>query len=268
MPNRIPILFFLIFGLLFHGYGENKGVINPSSTYSLDKTYLSPVKASQNKDITTALPHLPEYSIILKNIPKAKRRFLSKQQIPEPGVISNFFVRNILNFSKWDTVSARAVAVNASYTVWIDTNVVGTLIDSTEISSILDSLHYALLEHTSGYSVNPGAGIFDILRNYFGNPPDIDGDGRIDILLLDIRDQFETTGSYVAGFFDPNDLSENQYSNQRDLLYIDLYPTIKYQNNLTVENAVATITHEMQHLIHANYEGPEPEYIFIPKSPK
>ncbi|MCF7803673.1 MAG: hypothetical protein K9N46_00040 [Candidatus Marinimicrobia bacterium] len=149
------------------------------------------------------------------------------------------------------------------YIVWMDTTAIGTLVHSIEIRNILDSLLYALNTGTDMHSVDPNAGILEILQDFFGSPPDVDGDGRIDILLLDIQDQFAATGSYVAGFFDPNDLYDTAFSNRRDLLYIDLYPTVKYDGQLTIEKAAATIAHEMQHLIHANYEGPEPEYVFI-----
>lgn len=93
--------------------------------------------------------------------------------------------------------------------------------------------------------------------------PDVDGDGILDIFLLDIYDNFSETGSFVAGFFDPVDLIEHEFSNQRDILYIDINPTLFYKGELRIQKAASTIAHELQHIIHANYETPTPQYTFI-----
>jgi hypothetical protein len=141
-----------------------------------------------------------------------------------------------------------------------------TLREESLVRPVLDSLIRHTARRTPGTAVHPDRGIFAIEHKYFGRPPNVDGDGRVDVLLLDIEDQFEHTGSYVAGFFDPNDLTTGKHSNRRDLLYIDTRPTMVRGRNgqrLRVRRAAATIAHEYQHLIHANYEGERREHTFV-----
>jgi hypothetical protein len=76
-----------------------------------------------------------------------------------------------------------------------------------------------------------------------------DGDGKLSILLLDIRDGYtKESGSYTAGYFYAVDFfSESVYtnSNETDMIYIDTYPTEEPAG----ENAMRTLAHEMQHLM-------------------
>lgn len=88
----------------------------------------------------------------------------------------------------------------------------------------------------------------------FGSEPNpgIDGDDRVYLLLLDIRDSFESTGYYIAGYF--TSLNEyanadlprySRYSNEKEMLYVDLYPS--QPGSLT---SLGTVAHEFQHMIH------------------
>ena len=47
------------------------------------------------------------------------------------------------------------------------------------------------------------------------------------------------------------------------MIYVDLYPSVIYQGTMNTNQVAATIAHEYQHLIHANYEGEHPQSIFI-----
>lgn len=174
-----------------------------------------------------------------------------------------FFVRNLFNQSRWDTMIAVRIFSSIQVTVWLDTSLVQNFFTKEEKDSLIVSFKKNLLESTSSYSINSSKGILDLEHEYFGLPPNVDGDGVLDILLLDIKDGYPSSGSYIAGFFDPNDLNDLPFSNKRDLLYIDVYPLIKEGSRFTPEPAVSTIAHEYQHLIHAHYEENESEYVFI-----
>ena len=89
-----------------------------------------------------------------------------------------------------------------------------------------------------------------VLADYFG-----DEDGKLCILLLDIRDGFNsnTGGGFVAGYFawidflsnsNPDLIRYNLKSNERDMIYVDTYPS-------TPGSAVSneTLAHELQHLM-------------------
>ena len=43
--------------------------------------------------------------------------------------------------------------------------------------------------------------VFPAVRSWFGEPSDVDGDGRITILIMDIIDGAAPGGEYVAGYF-------------------------------------------------------------------
>ena len=75
-----------------------------------------------------------------------------------------------------------------------------------------------------------------------------DGDGKLCILLLDIKDNYKkgVNSSYIAGYFYPYDVfpQTGSFSNRRDMIYIDTYPGMEYQNT-----AFTTLAHEMQHMM-------------------
>lgn len=88
------------------------------------------------------------------------------------------------------------------------------------------------------------AGIYDKIRAAFGEPIDVDGNGKVILLFLDILDGYTDSGAYTSGYFNSNDMGKNPYSNYKDMLYIDTNPGIPgsaLSNN--------TMAHELQHLI-------------------
>ena len=109
-------------------------------------------------------------------------------------------------------------------------------------------------------------GIYEIETELFGAPPDIDGDKRIYLLLLDIRDGETRGSSFVAGFFSP----VNQHrgvlrhpeigipvrSNELDMLYLDTDP-----QNAGSEKAFGVLAHEFAHLIHWRHDADEAIWI-------
>jgi hypothetical protein len=81
-------------------------------------------------------------------------------------------------------------------------------------------------------------------------------DRKLTILLLDIKDGFKDpkTDSYIAGYFFGGDFQPQgnifgtrQYSNGRDMIYIDTHPGFSSPGMITT--AYATFAHELQHLI-------------------
>ncbi|MEL3960186.1 S-layer homology domain-containing protein [Lysinibacillus endophyticus] len=94
----------------------------------------------------------------------------------------------------------------------------------------------------------------------FGNPSDVNNDGKIAILCFDIQDSYTTYGSggYTGGYFSGNDLFEqfvDKY-NYMDIIYIDTYPTMGSNKEGTpdVTKAYSTLAHEFQHLINFNQD--------------
>jgi len=226
------------------------------------KSYQTQIKKNKICE-TPYLLNSPIYKDIIRNLKSFKNELKTNFRYYKIDEIDTFYVRNLFDQSKWYTIQAQMIFDTTKISIWIDTSAINSIIDSTELQTIKNQIIKYLLNQTDEFSIACSLGIMDILHDYFGDAPNVDGDGKLDILLLDIRDQFNSTGSYVAGFFDPNDLTTYPYSNKRDLIYIDIYPTIKFNNIFNINNAISTISHEYQHLIHANYETEEPEFIFI-----
>ncbi len=113
----------------------------------------------------------------------------------------------------------------------------------------------------SSTPANPSKGIYAMDTTAFGQPPNVDGDPRIVILILDIKDGFSGSGGYIAGYFDSyNELTSASYpnSNKGECYYIDGNPL-----NLTtpggLETGMSTTAHEFQHMINWNYHQSGPQ---------
>ncbi|GHU60872.1 hypothetical protein FACS189445_1560 [Spirochaetia bacterium] len=87
--------------------------------------------------------------------------------------------------------------------------------------------------------------IYPKISGVFGECTDIDGNGKLIILLLDIIDGISPgSGSYMAGYFDSSDMGPGPYSNRGELLYMDIAEGV-----LGSEDFHAAIAHEFQHLL-------------------
>jgi len=74
-----------------------------------------------------------------------------------------------------------------------------------------------------------------------------DGDGKLAVLLLDIKDNFGVDGnnSFVAGYFWGVDLLDIPGSNRKDMIYLDTNPGLR----LGLTEVFHVLAHEMQHLM-------------------
>ncbi|MEI0530286.1 peptidase M30 [Brachyspira pilosicoli] len=79
-------------------------------------------------------------------------------------------------------------------------------------------------------------------KSIYGNHTDVDNNGKIIILFLDLNPNYNS-GSKLNGYFNPADLI-NGYGNNADMLYMDLGGLNNYP-----EYMAGTILHELQHLI-------------------
>ena len=102
-------------------------------------------------------------------------------------------------------------------------------------------------QEVSAYALNKLAQEFDYyytsMTNIYGTHSDIDANGKIIILLMDINKT--KSGGQTLGYFNPSDMHGN---NKGEILYMD----ISNANNNT-DKAIGTIIHEFQHLINYNY---------------
>ena len=103
-------------------------------------------------------------------------------------------------------------------------------------------------QNVSTYALTKLAQEFDYyytsMTNIYGTHSDIDANGKIIILLMDIN-KTKGSGNQVLGYFNPSDMHGN---NKGEILYMDL----SNANNNT-DKAIGTIIHEFQHLINYSY---------------
>jgi hypothetical protein len=117
----------------------------------------------------------------------------------------------------------------------------------------IESIKVSLLYRTPDGSINSNKGIYANEMDIFGEPPDVDKNGKLFVLLIDVRDGYEsgTSDTYVAGYFDPLDQDKSK-GNYSDIIYIDTYPA-----HVNDPFTLSVVAHEMQHLIHYGYDSNE-----------
>lgn len=125
------------------------------------------------------------------------------------------------------------------------------------VASDWQELGTALGTSTPANSWNPNKGIIAINEEIFGSPSDIDGNGKVDVLVHDIKDGFNAGSGnllFTAGYYSPSDLTNG---NKADIIHLDTYPSM-YTSSGTRRNAefvLQTLAHEFQHLIFAVVNG-------------
>ncbi|MFQ3619961.1 MAG: hypothetical protein SNJ78_03340 [Spirochaetales bacterium] len=100
--------------------------------------------------------------------------------------------------------------------------------------------------------------VYPVVKEYFGEPYDVDRNGKVILLLLDIQDGYDpqTNNAYVAGYFDQThmlSLSNSRYSNEADMLFLDTYPGLRKLSGeidtVALQDLKITMAHELQHLV-------------------
>ena len=138
----------------------------------------------------------------------------------------------------------------------------GEIRDGNVTEAQIQTLEDALLNSTPDGSVNSGLGILANDNAVFGDPPNYDGDGKVDVLLYDITEGVEEQdGCCVLGYVIGTDINPNaspDEGNQRDVLYLDTKPG---SGSIRVNTLLSTAAHEYQHLIHFNYDLNEETFV-------
>jgi len=99
---------------------------------------------------------------------------------------------------------------------------------------------------------DPNRGIYAIETNLFGEPPNVDGDPRVIIAIIDILDS-PIQGFTIVGYFDV----ENQAPPiSREIIYLDARPL-----DINSGLARATLAHEFQHMLHWDADPDEAKWL-------
>jgi hypothetical protein len=174
----------------------------------------------------------------------------------EIGERKDFFALNI-STGQYDNLTATLKAIGEYTYIWVDER---EMLNDHVTTHEIDLLLNAMENTTSFASRDPNKGIIKICNDYFGDAPDRNKDGKVHILLFDIKDGYDG-GGFICGFFYSLDQTNRYGSNQCDLLYLDTYPTIFRSGKRELELVLQTAAHEYQHLIHYNYDQLELTFV-------
>jgi hypothetical protein len=161
----------------------------------------------------------------------------------------NFWAQDMVKGSYY-RVDAELLYTGTYCTVWVEKGSGVTWADAQQIANEYDSNIYQKMIDAFGLTnltfYNYGSFSNTMkFADWLGR----DRDGKLCILLLDIKDYYKigVNESYVAGYFWGGDLQDVRYSNLRDMIYIDTNPGLSsYERR---KNAYRTLAHEMQHLM-------------------
>lgn len=174
------------------------------------------------------------------------------------GTERTFFVPDFRSMQQY-TVSSLLRGVGSFCYIFVEESEWNTRVTARTVQAMIRAFDAAT-------PANSQQGIYPILTNYFGAPPDIDGNNRVILLLLNIRDA-HGADRYTAGFFNPADQSRGLLrnpgfrgfpirSNETDILYIDTQPL-----NPNSERAHSVVAHEFQHLLNWKHDPREEHWV-------
>lgn len=158
---------------------------------------------------------------------------------------NSFWVRNLLSAS------------GASYCV--EASLVGSSsnIDLYLEKNLTTDLNYSQI-------VQAFNSILEIEKETISEPTDINKDGKITVLILDIKDGATANSGFIAGYVDPiNFFGDNpafsSRSNEREILFMDGVELVNLRRRDLAQGRpdafLSTLAHELQHLIRYPISG-------------
>lgn len=142
--------------------------------------------------------------------------------------------------------TCRAVGENCY--IFVEDSMWDVISDYTIKQNHIDSLVAYFDDKTPANSTR---GIYSTVTGTFGEPPDVDSDPKIVILVLDIKDGYDPDGNsgFVAGYFYGLNQTTYPHSNEAEIFYMDANPVDMDSYHL-LQSALATLSHEFQHMVH------------------
>ncbi len=128
-------------------------------------------------------------------------------------------------------------------------------VDQNAVNKVLEAFE------TKNALPNSTKGIYQTNVEYFGNPPNVDNDPRIVILILNIRDGYTPGGAYTAGYFYSYNQGNASNSNKAEVFYLDANP-LNLKTDPGINSGMSITAHEFQHMIHWNYTPPSSQTFF------
>lgn len=128
-------------------------------------------------------------------------------------------------------------------------------VDQNAVNKVLEAFD------TKNALPNSTKGIYQTNVEYFGDPPNVDTDPRIVILILNIRDGYTPGSAYTAGYFYSYNQGNASNSNKAEVFYLDANP-LNLRSDNGIYSGMGITAHEFQHMIHYNYTPPSSQTFF------
>lgn len=215
------------------------------------------------------LSSIPQSEPDLKKFIRDLWKQVDKSHVVQPPAhLKTFKAGEHQNFWVWDLsvmppgfkqVNATCRSVGESSYIFVDDASWG----KTATKDDIEKIHTTFNKQTPPASVEPDKGIYHIDTKYFGEPPDIDKNPKIFLLVTDFG-QFK--GTSFDGYFNPFDQMDDksaweqyqQHSNECEIVYLNsASPTTP----ISSDYMLAVAAHEFQHLIHFNYDQNETSWL-------
>lgn len=183
--------------------------------------------------------------------PDVRGKRLSEDLITSTvGTKRSFRVLDFNNNNARITVEFELRHAGARTFIWVQTT---EFADTRVSQTIVDAMANGLEISTPATSINPSKGILENNVTVFGARPNVDATNVVHMLVYRFYPTELPTGSYVAGYFDPVNLSStNSNSNFADIIHINSNPAVYRDSGpVNLGSSLNTIAHEDQHLVHA-----------------
>lgn len=260
MIKNVILISFLFLGLGRTLLAQERQLTLGSSSVGLQKkteTISRSVQKVPHLHVTDQLMQSSEGLRALTGFKDWKRSggamLLKKEATSKLGDTLAFRVRDF-KASKNITLKFRLERIHDLANFWVE---LGEISLKRIRNTALDSVVVYMTAKTPAF---PDKGILQVDQELFGQPPNSDGDGKLDVLLYNIIDTYdgESNTSAIAGYITPQDLpGTGGNGNNRDIIHIDTYPSM----NQGVTELMGTAAHEYQHLIRINYDNSELTFV-------
>lgn len=198
----------------------------------------------------------------IEPIPPQLRKAAWNFNVGSPGPYNNgWWAHDLTNYSPSTGTgfyispsTCRAVG-NYCYIFVEDSMWTSGRVDQNAVNKVLEAFD------TKNALPNSTKGIYQTNVEYFGNPPNVDNDPRIIILILNIRDGYTPGGAYTAGYFYSFNQGNASNSNKAEVFYLDANP-LNLKTDVGINSGMGITAHEFQHMIHYNYTPPNSQTFF------
>jgi hypothetical protein len=243
MKKILTLLFVLQFvsvSFLFAQKTEN--VAKESKSYPIDGTHLL---WNEDAQVAEFLKANPDY------FAKARLNKTTAWNF-NIGTTRTWSAVDFSNNNSRYTINTTCRAVGEKCYIFVEDAVWNSRVNQVAV----DSIQAAFDKRTPADATK---GIYQTDTETFGNPPDVDNDSRIIIVLMDIKDGYDGSGGFVEGYFSSaNELSPNK----AEMFFIDANP-LDLRTASGLQGGMSTLAHEFQHMILWNYHQTSSQLTFV-----